>query len=156
VKIGEIEEKILAAIQEAQADYGFEVHFLGVKKLGLPESITEKVIARMEAERRRVVSRLRGEGQEKSTVIRSEAERQRDQILAEAEAEAKRIRGEGYAEAAKFNSVFAQDKDLAIFLLELGALEASLREKSTLVLDPRTPPFNLLTGEELLERKSGR
>ena len=50
LKFVEIENEMLAAIREtAQAKYGVEVKFLGIKKLGLPEHVTQKVFDRMTA-----------------------------------------------------------------------------------------------------------
>jgi hypothetical protein len=42
--------------------------------------------------------------------------------------------------------VFQQNPELAKFLLDLESLEASLKERSILIFDSRTPPFNLLIG----------
>jgi hypothetical protein len=36
-----------------------------------------------------------------------------------------------------------------VFLLSLRSLEGSLKDRSTLILDERTPPFNLLKGDTL-------
>ena len=62
------------------------------------------------------------------------------------EAEAKRIVGRGQAEAAVPMRTFEQNPDLANLLLRLGALETSLKDKSTLIFDERTPPFDLFKG----------
>jgi regulator of protease activity HflC (stomatin/prohibitin superfamily) len=66
--------------------------------------------------------------------------------LAEAEKKAMEIRGQADAEAAKSFEVFKEHPELAVFLLKLNALEASLKDRSTLILDERTPPFDLLNG----------
>jgi hypothetical protein len=42
--------------------------------------------------------------------------------------------------------VFQQNPELANFLLRLNALEQSLKERSTLIFDQRTPPFDLFSG----------
>jgi hypothetical protein len=42
--------------------------------------------------------------------------------------------------------VFQQNPELAKFLLDLESLEASLKERSILIFDSRTAPFNLFTG----------
>ena len=49
------------------------------------------------------------------------------------------------AQAAKHYEVFKQNPELANFLFNRKALEGLLEENSTLILDPNTPPFNLLT-----------
>jgi membrane protease subunit HflC len=145
LKFAEIEREMLDKVQaEARKNYGIEVRFVGIKRLGLPESITQKVFDRMQAERQRLVQQLQGEGESRASEIRSAAERDRDKLLASAQAEATRIRGQGDAEAAKAFAVFQQNPELAILLMKLNALELSLKERTTLILDQRTPPFDLL------------
>src|ERR1051325_2146245 len=54
LKFVEIEQQMLDQIRaEAKQEYGIDVQFLGIKKLGLPESVTQKVFDRMTAERQR-------------------------------------------------------------------------------------------------------
>ena len=147
LKFVEIENEMLEQIKkQALAKYGIGVNFLGIKKLGLPESVTQKVFDRMTAERQREVDRLKAQGEAEALRIRSEADRDRNQILAQAEAKAMEIRGQADAEAAKSFGVFKEHPELAVFLLKLNALEASLKDQSTLILDERTPPFDLLNG----------
>ncbi|MBI3881279.1 MAG: protease modulator HflC [Verrucomicrobia bacterium] len=139
----QMEESLRARTRES---YGIEVRFVGIRQLGLPESVTAKVFDRMKEERQRLVKAIQAEGDSEAIRIRAEAERQRQEILAKAEAEATGIRGQAEAEAAKSLSVFEQNPKLANFLLELKALEASLKDRATLILDQQTPPFNLLKG----------
>jgi membrane protease subunit HflC len=146
----EIEGEMLAVIQpRAATNYGVAVDLVGVKQFGLPESITSKVFDRMKAERQRLVKQFQSEGEAEAIRIRSEADRRRQELLAAAEAEALVIRGQGEAEAAKSFAVFERNPELAVFLLEIRALANSLKDRSTLVLDPQTPPFSLLRGSAL-------
>lgn len=145
LKFVDIENEMLQSVQPAaKGNYGVEISFLNIKKLGLPESITQKVFDRMREERQRFVQKLQAEGQREAINIQSAADRDRAKVLAEAEAEATRIRGEAEAEAAKSYSVFEQNPELAILLLKINALELSLKDRATLILDQRTPPFDLL------------
>lgn len=144
LKFDEIEKEILDAVRKDAQAQGIEVEIARIKRLGLPESVTEKVFDRMRAERSKEVERLRAEGQEEAIKIRSKADLDRDKLLADADAQAYRIRGEGEAEAAKSFAVFQQNPELALLILKLASLEETLKERSTLVLDPRTPPFDLL------------
>ena len=147
LKFVEIEKEILDFVQkEALQKYGIGINFLGIKKLGLPESVTQKVFDRMTAERQREVDRLKAQGEAEAMRIKSAADRDRDAILAKAEREASAIRSEADAEAAKSYEIFKDHPELAVFLLKLNALEASLKDRSTLILDERTPPFDLLNG----------
>lgn len=146
LKFEDIEREMLAIIQPlARTNYGIEVGLLGIKQLGLPESITTKVFDRMKEERQRLVKQFRGEGDAQAIQIRSEAQRERQEILAQAEAKATIIRGQAEGAAARVYEVFEQEPDLAIFLLQLRALEEALKKRTTLILDEQTPPFNMLT-----------
>jgi membrane protease subunit HflC len=150
IKLVEIEREILKAVKDrARINYGIEVAFLGIKKLGLPESITQKVFERMQAERNRLVQKYKGQGDSESMLIRAKADGERDTILANAESAATRIKGEADAEASKYYSVYEQAPELASFYLGLNALEQALKEGSSLILDPRTPPFDLLISRTL-------
>jgi membrane protease subunit HflC len=148
VKFSQIEQEMLANIQQNALDrYGIKVHFLGIKRLGLPESVTAKVFDRMTQERQREIDSVRAQGEREAIAIRSAADRDKSQILAKAEAEATRIRGEADAEAAKSFDILKQNTDLAIYLLRIQALEKILNKNSTIIADPRTPPLNLLLPE---------
>lgn len=145
LKFDQIEEDILARIRgQTQAPYGLSIDLLGIKRLGLPESITSVVFERMRQERQRLVAVYQSEGEREAQVIRANADGQADEILAMARAEAIRITGEAEREAQGYYAVFEQNPDLAIFLFELRALEDSLKERTHLVLDGQTAPLNLL------------
>jgi len=147
LKFDEIEAEMLASIQpKAKENYGIEVEIVGIKQLGLPEAITGKVFERMREERQRLVLRYQGEGEARSIEIKAQADRERRQILAEAEAKATIMMGEAEAEANKYYQEFEESPELAVFLLQLKALKAATAEKTTLILDPNTKPFNLLRG----------
>jgi len=78
-------------------------------------------------------------------MLMAEADLKANEILAQAEAQAKVLRGEAEAASAKYYKEFEKNPELANFLFNLNALEGSLKENATLILDPNTPPFNLLT-----------
>lgn len=144
----DIEQEMLAAIKDKAADtYGIGIDLLGIKQIGLTESLTQKVFDRMKAEREQLVRQYRADGERRAQDIRSAADKEMADILSAAESQARVIRGEAEASAAKALKTFEQDPELAVFLIKLDTLEAALKEKATLVLDPRTPPFDLLQGE---------
>ena len=143
-----IEGEILAAIQSQVVanNYGLSIEFLGIKKLELPESVTQSVFERMTSERQVLISKSQFEGEAEAQEIRSAAERKATELLASAEGKATEIRGKGEAEAAKSLAVFQENPALANFIFRLNALEGSLKERSTLVFDQQTPPFDLFRG----------
>src|SRR5262249_8894399 len=107
-------------------------------------SITQKVFDRMKEERQRYVQKLQAQGEAQASDIRTAANQQATNLISKAEAQVIEIRGKADAEAAKALAVFKENPDLAIFLLKINALEESLKERSTLILDQREPPFDLL------------
>src|SRR5215468_676615 len=143
-----IEKEVLAAVQNEvrSQNYGLDVVFLGFKKLQLPESVTQTVFDRMTSERKLLADRSQWDGEAEAQKIRSDANRKAAEMLANAESRATEIRGQGEAEAAKALAVFQQEPALANFIFDLDALRDALKERSTLIVDQNTSPFNLLTG----------
>jgi membrane protease subunit HflC len=145
LKLEAMETEIKTRVQNelASHNYGISIEFLGFKKLGLPEAVTQTVFERMKAERNKYISEAQNEGAKQATIITSTAERQAAEVIANANAAATRIEGEGVAEAAQTLSVFQQNPELAIFLLKLDALKSSMNQKSTLFFDETKPPFDI-------------
>jgi hypothetical protein len=108
-------------------------------------SLFDAVFERMQAEREREIKTLLAKGDAEASSIRSEADRARNEILAAADGQATQIRGQAEAAASASLQVFNKAPDLAIFLQQLNAMVDSLKERSTLILDERTSPFNLLS-----------
>lgn len=148
LKFDAIEHEILAIVQEQvnQKNYGIEMEFLGIKKLGFPDAVTQEVFKRMTSERAVLSSKTQYEGEAEASKIRSTADSKSAEMLANADAEATRIKGEGQAEAAKSFAVFQQNPELANFLLSLNAMELSLKDRATLIFDQHSQPFNLFQG----------
>jgi len=119
---------------------------LGIKQLNLPDSITPIVFERMKKERETLVATYQSEGDREGKNIKAKADAAAHAIEAGANAEREKIIGKAEQEAAKYYAVFEQKPELAKFLFDLKAVEQSLKERSSLILGPQTPPFNLLNG----------
>ena len=102
----------------------------------------------MKAERDRLVKQFNGEGEAKALEIRSDANRRRDEVLAAADAESLRIRGAAEAAASKDYITLEQRPELAVFLMQIEALKSALKDRTTLILDEKIPPLNLLSGDK--------
>jgi membrane protease subunit HflC len=146
MKFAEIEKEILKRVQDqVQAqNYGIEVKFVQIKKLGLPENVTQNVFERMQSERQKLISKIQAGGEEEATKIKSAADSKAATLLAEADAKALQIRAQGEAEAIKSLGILQTEPRLANFNMKLSALEQMLKEKTTLILDQSTPPLDLL------------
>jgi membrane protease subunit HflC len=115
-----------------------------IKKLGLPESVTQTVFERMKTERQLLITSIKSAGEAQSTRTRAEADSEAASTLAKADAEAIRIRGEGESKAAEALAEFRKSPELAVFNMKLDALEQMLKQRTTLVLDQTTSPLDLL------------
>jgi len=139
----ESEIKAIAQAQLASQNCGISIDYLGVKKLGLPESVTQSVFERMTADRKGLADKLDAEGQAEARKIKSSADLAASKLVSGAESKAREIRASGETVAAGLLPVFQQNPDLANFLSQLEALEAATKEKTTLIFDQRNPLFNL-------------
>jgi membrane protease subunit HflC len=82
------------------AELGLALVDVRVKRIDLPEDVSDSVYNRMRQDFARQAAQLRAEGDEAAQLIRAEAERQRTEILANAARDSNKIRGEGDATAA--------------------------------------------------------
>ncbi len=148
LKFEAIEQEILKMVQDQvnQKNWGLEIEFLGIKKLGFPDSVTAEVFKRMTSERAVLSSKTQFEGEAEASKIRSLADSKSAEIVANANAAATHIKGEGQAEAAKSFAVFQENPELANFLLSLDAMELALKDRATLIFDQHSTPFNLFQG----------
>ncbi|HTT37323.1 MAG TPA: protease modulator HflC [Burkholderiales bacterium] len=145
-------DRIMALTREkADADarnIGVEVLDVRLKRVDLPQEVSQAVYRRMEAERKRVANELRSLGAAESEKIRADADKQREVIVAEAYRDAQRIKGQGDARAsAIYAQAFQQNPEFYSFYRSLDAYRQSLKSKSdVLVLDPSSDFFKYLKG----------
>jgi len=126
-------------------EYGIVIVDIGIKKLGVSDTVTQSVFKRMEQERMAVIRTLEAEGDSEAKSIVGKANGTRAKIVAEAESKAKAIRGEGDAKAAEYYSEFLTNPELANFLRKLDTLRKTLTNRTTIVLDQNSPAYDLLT-----------
>lgn len=137
---------MLSRVQKAmeEDDYGVKVVDVGISRLGVPDNVTQSVFDRMVADREAVVTELMSQGEKYAKTLKGDADSQATIIKAKAEAEAKKIRGEGDALAAGYYQAFLQNPELANFLRRLETLRKTLNERTTIILDKNTPPYELM------------
>src|SRR5207237_5976126 len=124
-------------------NYAIELKYLGIKKLEIPQTATEKAFEAMSAQRGVLVAEIQSDGLAAATAIRRAADAESKRLLNDAEAQAKQISGEGQAQAAQYLKVFQQNTNLAILLIKLDALKSALGSKATIILGPESQPFDL-------------
>ncbi len=147
-------DEIMAAITESSRiqakEFGIEVVDVRIKRVDLPQEVSNSVFRRMEAERDRIAKEFRSEGSEAAERIRADADRQRTVIVAEANQQAEKTRGEGDAKATEiYANAYNQDPEFYAFYRSLGAYENTFRNQGDLlVLEPDSEFFQYFSGKK--------
>lgn len=146
IKIGEIEETMLAEIQpHASQQYGIEIHELRIKRVGLPATNVQSVFGQMQADRQKYIDQLLAEGERDAQIIRSESDAEVAAIVAQGRESAAAINAETEREVASiYANAHSQDPQLYEFLRKLAALENSVDENTVMIITTDTPPFDVL------------
>jgi membrane protease subunit HflC len=137
---------MLARASSTARDLGISIVDVRVKRLDLPDEVSESVFNRMRQERARVAAQYRAEGAEASERIRAEADRERTVILAEAYRDAEKERGQGDARAAEiYAEAYEHNPEFYSFYRSMRAYRESLGvEQDVLVLSPDSDFFKYL------------
>ena len=144
----EIMERLRDRVNKGVAQLGIDVIDVRVKRIELPQDVSERTFARMVSERQRAANEMRSRGAAEGEKIRADADRQRSVIVAEAYRDAQKIKGEGDAKAAAiYNKAFSADPEFYAFYRSLDAYRATLRSRSdVLVLDPNMEFLRYMRG----------
>lgn len=143
-------EEIMSIIR-AKADtdarkIGVQVVDVRIKRVDLPETVSENVYRRMEAERKQVANELRSTGAAEAEKIKADADKQKDVIVAEAYRDAQRVKGEGDARAsAVYAGAYGKNAEFYAFYRSMQAYRESFKSKSdVMVLDPSSDFFKYM------------
>ncbi len=116
-------------------DLGIDLIDVRIKRVDLPENVSNTVFRRMATERQTVAREFRSRGEEQAKQIRANADRQREEILAEAYRKSEEIRGEGDATAAKtYADSYNQDREFYSFYRSMKAYTTSFGNNRDLIL----------------------
>jgi membrane protease subunit HflC len=132
-------ENIMARVREKVDQdlrrIGVAVIDVRLKRVDLPQEVSESVYRRMEAERKRIANELRSTGAAEGEKIRADADRQREVILAEAYRDAQNVRGQGDARAAAiYAGAFSQNPEFFAFYRSMEAYRSTFRGRNDLML----------------------
>lgn len=145
-----MEELTTEMNQTAMASLGVEVLDIRVKRIDLPDDVSESVFDRMAADREKEAREYRATGREQAEVIRADADRQRTVLLANAYRDAELLRGDGDAQAAAiYAQAFNQNPDFYAFVRSLNAYRKTFDGSDDLmVVDPSSEFFQYLKNAE--------
>jgi modulator of FtsH protease HflC len=132
-------DEIMADVRtKADADLkriGVEIIDVRLKRVDLPQDVSDSVFGRMQAERKRIANEQRSTGYAEAEKIRADADRQREVLLAVAYRDAQRVRGEGDAKsAAIYAAAFNQNPEFYSFYRSMEAYRSTFRGRNDLML----------------------
>ncbi|MDO1530255.1 protease modulator HflC [Fulvimonas sp. R45] len=122
----------------ARKNLGISVVDVRIKRIDLPDEVSESVYKRMRAERLQLANELRSTGQQVAETIQADADKQGQIIRADAERDAAKVRGEGDAQAAAiYAQAYGQDPEFFAFYRSLQAYKKAFADgKGVLILKP--------------------
>ena len=131
----ELIEDVLKFAGSSVKKLGVTLVDVRVKKIELPEDVSDSVFVRMSREFTRQAVQLRAEGGEQSQRIRAESDRQRTEILSTAARDAEKIRGEGDARAAAiFAAATAKNPEFFAFYRSMEAYKKTVGREGDVLL----------------------
>ncbi|WP_363347798.1 protease modulator HflC [Methylocystis echinoides] len=145
---------LMARIKE-QADaearrFGVQVVDARIRRVDLPQQISEKVYGRMQTERQREAAEYRAQGSEQAQKITAKADRDVIVLKAEAQQQADQIKGDGDAARNRiFAEAFGKDPDFFAFYRSMQAYEAAFKPGETrFLVSPRSDFFRFFSAPE--------
>lgn len=146
--------RLIVTIKE-QADsearkFGVAVIDARIRRVDLPQQISEKVYGRMQTERQREASEYRAQGSEQAQKITAKADRDVVVLKAEAQQKADQIKGEGDAERNRvFAEAFGKDPDFFSFYRSMQAYETAFKPNETrFLVSPRSDFFRFFSSSK--------
>jgi membrane protease subunit HflC len=143
---GQIMEEVRKRVLDDVLKIGVTLVDVRLKRVDLPQEVSEAVYRRMEAERKQAANKLRSDGFAEAEKTRADADKQREVIIAGAYRDAQRIKGDGDARAAAiYARTFQQNPEFYAFYRSIEAYRQSFRNKNdVIVLDPSSDFFKYL------------
>ena len=130
-----IMSRVRSKVDQDLERIGVKIVDVRLKRVDLPQDVSESVYRRMEAERKRIANELRSTGAAEAEKIRADADRQREIVVAEAYRDSQRLRGEGDAKsAAIYAAAFNQNPEFFAFYRSMDAYRSVFRGRNDLML----------------------
>lgn len=135
-------DEIMAAIKvkanQDAAELGIQVVDVRIKRIDLPDDVSDSVYQRMRSEREEVIKTLRAQGEAAAREIRTDADRQREVIVSTAYNEAEQVKGEGDATSTEiYARAYTKNPEFYGFYRSLEAYRAAWSNSDDLlVLEP--------------------
>ncbi|MGB2987889.1 MAG: SPFH domain-containing protein [Phycisphaerae bacterium] len=147
-KIREIEDEMKAAVaRDTVEEFGVEVVDFGIKKLGLPESVTTAIFESMKSHEEAKAERYKAEGEASAAKILADARAMEERIMAEVDQKVAAIQTEAERIVSEYYKEFDEYPALRIFLDKLRTVREALRTRTTLILTGGESPWDVFDEE---------
>ncbi len=141
---------LMEKVSPVAKEFGIDLIDIRIKRIDLPDEVSNSVYKRMEAERERVAREFRSQGAETAEQIRAIADKEGEIIVADAYRKSQQIRGRGDAESAEiYASSYGKNEEFYAFYRSLDAYQKAFENtQDTLVLEPKSDFFKYFSQEE--------
>nr|WP_083332484.1 protease modulator HflC [Hyphomonas sp. Mor2] len=130
-------DEIRESLSNAIAGRGIEIIDVRIKRVDLPQDVSQRVYDRMAATRNQEAEEIRAQGDERARLRRAEAERRREVLLAEARCLSEEVRGFGDAERNRiYAEAYEVNEEFFRFQRALIACEQAFTDGTQFVVGP--------------------
>lgn len=151
-----IMETLLSQANMNAHKLGIDVIDVRIKKIDLPETVTNTVYQQMRAERERVATEHRSQGKAAAEAIQAQADANVTITIAKAQAQAAQFKAEGDAKAASiYANAYNQDPNFYAFYRSILAYQKAFASKNDiLVLSPEGQFFKYFNNAQIRNNAS--
>ena len=130
-----VREALITNTAKAAAQLGIDIVDVQVKRIDLPDEVSQLVYSRMEAERARVAREFRSQGSEAAERVRADADKQKEIILANAYRDAEKTKGQGDAKASEiYAKAYGADIEFYAFYRSMSAYKETFGKNSANIM----------------------
>jgi len=142
-KLSQIEREIQALVSGDSRELGIEIVGFGIKKLGLPQSVTSAVFDSMKSNEQRKAAQYLAEGDARASDIQARAKATEARIMSAARRKVSEIENEAQRVVSAYYEEFKENPELQIFLDKLRTTAEALRKRTTLILSTEVSPYDV-------------
>ncbi len=131
----DVMNKVLNSSRESAKSLGINIIDVRIKRVDLPETISESIYERMAANRKTKAKKHRGDGRGSAQAIRAEADKNVTIIISKAKSQGETIRAQGQKEAAEiYAKAYGKDPSFFAFYRSLIAYQGTFKNKNDILI----------------------
>jgi membrane protease subunit HflC len=141
---GEIQKRVADDVDD---EMGIEIVGFGIKKLGLPQSVTSAIFESMKSHEEAKAATYIAQGDATASDIQAKAKAMEARIMSAAQRKVAEIENEAQRVVSTYYEEFREHPELRMFLDTLRTEAEALRNRTTIILDSTKFPFELFSEE---------